>query len=61
MTMEFSQLALGNWQLELPAAGEMLTAKHHPWPLTTQGAGGAPGCTGVPLSPMLPSPCTDPG
>lgn len=60
MTMEFSQLALGNWQLELPAVGEMLTAKHPPWPPTTRGAGGAPGCTGVPMFPMLPSPCTGP-
>lgn len=60
MAMAFSQLALGNWQQELPTVGEMLTAKHHPLSPTTRGAGGAPGCTGVPMSPTLPSPCTDP-
>lgn len=55
MAMAFSQLAPGNWQQELPAVWEMLTAKHHPLPPTTRGAGGAPGCTRVPMSPMLPA------
>lgn len=35
MAMAFSQLALGNWQQELPTVWEMLTAKHHPFPPIT--------------------------
>lgn len=42
MATAFSQLALGNWQQELPTVGEMLTAKHHPLSPTTRGAGGSP-------------------